>query len=149
MSRREIREQIFKVLFRAEFYTREELEEQLELSVEEIQAPEEDIDYISRKTRDISLHLIEIDELINARARKWKTSRMAKAELAIIRLAVYEMNYEEDIPVSVAINEAVELAKRYGDDRGPGFVNGILAQLVPETSEDADDDALRNSAAES
>ena len=74
--------------------------------------------------------LSEIDELINSRADRWKTGRMAKAELAIIRLAVYEMKYEEEIPVSVAINEAVELAKIYGTDQGAGFVNGILAKLA-------------------
>lgn len=136
MSRREIREQIFKILFRAEFYTRKELEEQLDLSVGTIEASEEDIAYIKNKTADICLHLDEIDALINAHAEKWKTVRMAKAELAIIRLAVYEMNYEEEIPVSVAINEAVVLAKRYGDERGPRFVNGILAKLARQTADD-------------
>ncbi|MCC8028455.1 MAG: transcription antitermination factor NusB [Lachnospiraceae bacterium] len=136
MSRREIREQIFKILFRAEFYTGEELDDQLELSVGSIEAPEEDIAYIKNKTADICRHLDEIDALINAHAEKWKTGRMAKAELAIIRLAVYEMNYEKEIPVFVAINEAVVLAKRYGDERGPGFVNGILAKLLPQTADE-------------
>ncbi|MCC8081451.1 MAG: transcription antitermination factor NusB [Lachnospiraceae bacterium] len=135
MSRREVREQIFKILFRAEFYAREELAEQLDLSVVQMEASETDIAYIKEKTEDICRHLDEIDALINAHAEKWKTGRMAKAELAIIRLAVYEMNYEEKIPVSVAINEAVELAKRYGDEHGSGFVNGILAKLVPSASD--------------
>ncbi len=131
MSRREIREQIFKILFRAEFYEKEELEGQLVLPVEELgEIREEDSAYIAAKVRDIYGRLEEIDGQINAGAEKWKTSRMAKAELAIIRLAVYEMKYEEEIPVSVAINEAVELAKRYGSDHGPTFVNGVLAKLV-------------------
>ncbi|MCD8365971.1 MAG: transcription antitermination factor NusB [Clostridiales bacterium] len=131
MSRREIREQIFKILFRAEFYEKTELEEQLALSVEELnQADEKDLAYIVAKVRDIYGHLDEIDSMINTSAEKWKTGRMAKAELAIIRLAVYEMKYEEQIPVSVAINEAVELAKIYGSDHGAGFVNGILAKMV-------------------
>ncbi len=131
MTRREIRECIFKILFRADFYGREEQEEQLALSLEEIgMTDEKDAGYISAKTEDILCHLDEIDALINERAQKWKTTRMAKAELAIIRLAVYEMKYEEEIPVSVAINEAVELAKIYGAENGAGFVNGVLAKLA-------------------
>jgi N utilization substance protein B len=131
MSRREIREQIFKILFRVEFHSREELDEQIALCIEELgDVREKDISYITEKVHSIADHLEELDEMINNAASKWKTSRMAKAELAIIRLAVYEMKFEEDIPVSVAINEAVELAKVYGDENGAGFVNGILAKLA-------------------
>ena len=67
---------------------------------------------------------------MNEVAKGWKTTRMGKVDLTIIRLAVYEMKYEEDIPVKVAINEAVELAKQYGTDDSPAFVNGILAKLA-------------------
>ena len=63
-------------------------------------------------------------------AKGWKTGRMGKAELAILRLAVYELKYDEDVPVKVAINEAVELAKKFGGDESPAFVNGILAKLA-------------------
>ena len=59
----------------------------------------------------------------------WKTSRMNKVDLSILRLAVYEMKYDEDVPVGVAINEAVELAKKYSGDEGPAFINGVLARL--------------------
>lgn len=131
MSRREIRKQIFRILFQTEFYEDNEWEDHLYLSVESLgELDQKDSDYIVSKMKDIYRHLAEIDELINIHADRWKTSRMAKAELAIIRLAVYEMKYEEEIPVSVAINEAVELARIYGADRGPGFVNGILAKLA-------------------
>lgn len=68
--------------------------------------------------------------MVNQVAQGWKTSRMGKADLAIIRLAVYEMKFEEDVPEGVAINEAVELAKSYGTDDSPSFVNGVLAKLV-------------------
>ena len=74
--------------------------------------------------------LSEIDAMINEAAKGWKTSRMGKVDLTIIRLAVYEMKFEEDIPTGVAINEAVELAKAYGTDESASFVNGILAKLV-------------------
>ena len=131
MSRREIREQIFKILFQTEFYGDQEWEDHLYLFVEGLgELDEKDSDYIISKVKDIYQHLDEIDELINTNADRWKTGRMAKAELAIIRLAGYEMKYEEEIPVSVAINEAVELAKVYGTDHGAGFVNGILAKLA-------------------
>lgn len=131
MTRREIREQIFKILFCMEFHGEEEQSEQLELSMAEAgELSEKDAAYITGKVQDIEAHLAEIDTMINTHAEKWKTSRMAKAELAIIRLAVYEMKYEEDIPVSVAINEAVELAKAYGTDQGASFVNGVLAKLA-------------------
>ena len=88
------------------------------------------MNYIREKIHSIVEHIDEIDNLINENAEKWKTTRIAKAELTILRLAVYEMKYEDDIPVSVAINEAVELAKVYGADNGAGFVNGVLAKLV-------------------
>lgn len=131
MSRREIREQIFKLLFRAEFYEKEEMSEQLSLFFEELdQRKEKDTDYIQKKYEDIMAHLAEIDAMINEVAEGWKTSRMGKVDLTLIRLATYELKYEEDIPTGVAINEAVELAKAYGTDDSASFVNGILAKLV-------------------
>ena len=131
MSRREIREQIFKLLFRAEFYEKEGMSEQLSLFFEELdQRKEKDTDYIQKKYEDIMAHLPEIDAMINEVAEGWKTSRMGKVDLTLIRLATYELKYEEDIPTGVAINEAVELAKAYGTDDSASFVNGILAKLV-------------------
>ena len=75
-------------------------------------------------------HLTEIDEKINNITDGWKTSRMGKVDLAIIRLAVYEILFDEDVPTSVAINEAVELAKQFGTDDSPSFVNGVLAKIA-------------------
>lgn len=131
MSRREIREQIFKLLFRAEFYEESELLEQLQLFLEELDSREEkDTDYIQDKFRQIVERLPQIDDMINEAAEGWKTSRMGKADLTLIRLAAYEIKYEEDIPEGVAINEAVELAKKYGTDDSGSFVNGILAKIL-------------------
>ncbi len=131
MSRREIREQIFKLLFRAEFYEGEELEEQCRLFFEELaQEDTKDTDYIRHKFADVLSHMTEIDAMVNEVAQGWKTSRMGKVDLTLIRLAVYEMKFEEDVPQGVAINEAVELAKHYGTDDSSSFVNGILAKLV-------------------
>ena len=75
-------------------------------------------------------HLDEIDTLINTHATGWKTSRMNKVDLTILRLAVYEMKWDDDVPVSVAINEAVELAKQFGGEESPSFVNGVLAKIA-------------------
>ncbi len=131
MTRREIRETIFKMVFRVEFHTEEEIPEQLRLFMDALdQASEKDRAYIEHKVEDLLAHLTEIDAIIDASATNWKTSRMAKVELTLIRLAVYEMKYEEGVPTGVAINEAVELAKAYGEDNSPAFVNGVLARIA-------------------
>lgn len=131
MSRRELREQIFKMLFRIEFHEGMEMEEQMQLFLEEEEEiSKEDSEYIRNKYENIVEHLEEIDASVNEKAKDWKTSRMAKVELSLIRLAVYEIQYDEDIPAGVAINEAVELAKKYGADSSPAFINGVLAKFV-------------------
>lgn len=131
MNRREIREQIFKMLFQTEFYEKEEIEEQITLFMQELkEADEGKRNYLEQKLRDIYNRREEIDAAVNEKATGWKTNRMAKVDLALIRLAVYEIKYEADIPTGVAINEAVELAKIYSSDGAPSFVNGVLAKLV-------------------
>lgn len=131
MTRRELREQIFKMLFGVEFHDTEEVPEQL-LRYQETEAAwdAEDGRYITEKCGDIVARLSDIDAVIDAAAEGWKTKRMGKVDLTLIRLAVYEMKYDEDIPVGVAINEAVELAKQYGTDESPSFVNGVLAKIA-------------------
>lgn len=131
MNRREIREQVFKMLFQTEFYEEAEMEEQIGISMEELaETNESKRAYIEQKLREIYKRREEIDALINEKATGWKTNRMAKVDLALIRLAVYEIRYEEEVPTGVAINEAVELAKIYSSDGAPSFVNGVLAKLV-------------------
>ena len=133
MSRREIRENIFKLLFLLEFYKGEELNEQAELYLDEVEgaAPtEKEAEYIRTKFHKIEESLTEIDEMLGKASTGWKTSRMGKVDLAILRLAVYEIKKDDDIPVGVAINEAVELAKKFGGDESPAFINGVLAKLV-------------------
>ena len=125
MTRRELREHSFKVLFRADFYPVEEMDEQIERY---FGAPVEDD--VTPEGTTILHELPEIDEKINQVAEGWKTRRMGKVELTILRLAVYEMQYDEEIPEKVAINEAVELAKKFGRDESPAFINGVLAKLV-------------------
>ena len=134
MGRSEIREHIFRILFGKEFHTPEELPEQANLYMDllktEREVREEDEAYIEEKSRKIEALIPEIDVLINEHTTGWKTGRMNKVDLTILRLAVYEIKWDDDIPVKVAINEAVELAKRYSSDEGPAFINGVLAKLA-------------------
>lgn len=130
MTRRELREHIFEILFRIEFHGEEELLEQLELFFEGFEEVDiKDRQYIENKITDIKEKLPAIDTHIDEVAKGWKTKRMGKVDLALIRLAAYEMQYDDEVPVSVAINEAVELAKKYGQDESGSFINGILAKM--------------------
>lgn len=131
MTRRELRENVFMMLFRVEFHEEDEMPEQMVLFEEELEnLNEKDSAYINHKCNEIFAKLPEIDAAINETATGWKTSRMAKVDLSIIRLAVYEMKYEDNIDAKVSINEAVELAKKYGADESPSFVNGVLAKFL-------------------
>ena len=134
MKRRELRERIFQLLFRVEFNEQEEMPEQISLFVddmkEETEVREQDEAYISGKYEKIVEKLPEIDKLLDEKSKGWKTSRMSKVDLTILRLAVYEMKYDEDIPEKVAINEAVELSKKFGGDDSPAFINAVLAKLA-------------------
>lgn len=134
MSRRELREHIFRMLFRKEFFTsEEEFDAQTELYLEELEPLEEkDRQYMKNKVADIYAKVPELDEKLNEVAKGWKTGRMGKVDLTVLRLALYEMAYEEGIPERVAINEAVEIARKYGGNESPSFVNGVLAKLVTE-----------------
>lgn len=132
MNRREQREQIFKLLFRVEFNDRDEMAQQCTLFFEDEEnaASEKDIAYIQGKYEKIAQKLAEIDGMINETAKGWSTERMGKVDLTIIRLAVHEIKYDEEVPTGVAINEAVELAKKFGQDGSSGFVNGVLAKFA-------------------
>ena len=131
MSRRKLRESIFLLLFRIEFNTREELDEQMRMYIDsKTDMDEEDADYFCKKLEDILDHLTELDETILKICKGWRLERLGKTELAILRLAVYELLDDNDIPTSVAINEAVELAKIYCSEEAPRFVNGVLAKLA-------------------
>lgn len=131
MSRRELREQIFKLLFRVEFNSVEDMPEQERLFFEDEEAAkEQDADFVSEKYNKIREKMNEIDGLINEKAEGWTTERMSKVDLTILRLAVYEILFDESIPTGVAINEAVELAKKFGQEASFAFINGILAKFA-------------------
>ncbi len=136
MKRSELRENIFKLLFRVEFNGKEEMKEQVNLYFDDIPVEgsstisEKNQKYIQDKYHAIVEKLEEIDKEIEEVSDGWQISRMGKVELTIIRLALYEIRYDDDVPTGVAINEAVELAKKFGGEDAPSFINGILAKMV-------------------
>ena len=132
MTRSEMREHVFKLIFRVPFHDKNELREQIDYYFDGLtDVNEKDYEYIKNKALLVCELSDDIDEKINLVSEGWPVDRIGKAELAIMRLAVYEMLYDDDIPVNVAINEAVELAKSYGsDDNAASFVNGVLAKIV-------------------
>ena len=132
MGRHEQREQLFKLLFRVEFNKPEEMPEQVKLFMEENEeiTLEKDAVYISDKYARIQEKLPVIDKMLDDNTEGWDTTRMGKVELTALRLAVYEIVFDEDIPGSVAINEAVEIVKKYGQETSGGFVNAILGKIV-------------------
>lgn len=133
MTRHEIRRCIFCLLFQSDFYGEEDFAEQADNFLQEQNLSEKNEDEIRRKVLELLAHLPEIDKQISANTNGWKIERIGRADLTIMRLAVYEARYDEDVPVGVAINEAVELAKEYGsDDNSSSFVNGVLGKIVNE-----------------
>ncbi len=133
MKRSELREVLFKLLFRAEFNEVSEMPEQMQLyfttDADDLKIKDEDKEYIIKREEDILSKLSAIDSEISDKATGWTIDRMGKVDLAIIRLAVYEIMFDDEIPLGVSINEAVELAKKYGRDESGSFVNGVLAKF--------------------
>ena len=130
MKRRELREHIFEILFRVEFMSEEDMSEQLELFFEDLaEARPADVDYIKNKYMAVREKMSMIDIVIDEKSKGWKTSRMNKVDLSILRLAVYEMKYCSDIPVNVSVNEVVELAKTYSDDDVRKMINAVLDKV--------------------
>ena len=131
MTRREAREHLFRMLFRKDFYNEDDLNEQVELYFSLMREPEEnEVEELTNRFHLISDKLDEIDSMIEGAASGWKLNRLGKVELTLLRIATYEIRFDDTIPTPVAINEAVEIAKKFGEDNSPGFINGILAKIV-------------------
>ena len=131
MSRREIREHLFRMLFRKDFHELTEMDEQIDFYLEAIKEPKADeVEYIKERFQKILEKVPEIDIILGEASSGWKLNRMGKVDLTIMRLAIYEIKFDNDIPTKVAINEAVEIAKIFGGDSSGSFVNGVLAKLA-------------------
>ncbi len=132
MSRSELREHIFKLIFETEFNTAEEMPEQMRLYFDELEDPADEVSeqYIENKFSRVLEKIPELDRQISEKSEGWSIKRMGRVELAIMRLGVYEILFDDEIPTGVAINEAVELAKKYGQDESGAFINGVLAKFA-------------------
>lgn len=131
MNRRELREHIFKLLFLKEFNEDREMPKQLELYFDSLaELAEEDQAYMEKKYGAVCEKMEEIDELLEHASKGWKTTRMSRVDLAILRLGTYEARYDDNIPVKVAINEAVELGKMFGGEESARFINGVLGKTA-------------------
>ena len=133
MNRSAIRENAFKLIYSLEIQKTEDLEEQIDLFFESNNIEDEQAKkYIKDVILGINENLEEILKDIEQNLKEdWKLNRISKMDLSILKLAIYEIKYNE-IPYKVAINEAVELAKKYGEDKSKNFVNGILASIVKD-----------------
>ncbi len=133
MTRRSLREHTFLLLFQRDFYSIEEMEGQIKLYLsleDQEKLAKEDKEEIRVRAEQAAGKTELLDERINAVAEGWKAGRMGKVELTILRLALFEILFDDTVPQGVAINEAVELAKKFGGDDSPAFVNGILGKLA-------------------
>ncbi len=131
MSRREIREHIFRMLFRKDFHDETELNEQIDFYFDSLEMPkEEDLIYLRERFNKIIEKIPDIDVILAEASSGWKLNRLGKVDLTIMRLAAYEIEYDDEIPNKVAINEAVEIAKIFGGESSGAFVNGVLAKLI-------------------
>lgn len=133
MTRSEIREAAFKLIYSLEIQKVEDLEEAIELYIESNDITNKsEIEYIKDAVLGIEKDKDEIEKKIKEHLKSdWKIERISKMDLSILKLAIYEIKYKE-LPFKVVINEAVELAKKYGEDSSKNFVNGILASIVKE-----------------
>ncbi len=130
------REKLFLMLFQHEFHDTVEYRDQIALYNETYEAEEETAkaevsnEELTERLFQIVEKLGSIDAGLNTAISGWKLNRIGKVDITILRLAAYEMQYDDSIPAKVSVNEAVELAKKYGGDSSPSFINGVLAKMM-------------------
>ena len=134
MSRKAARELAFKTIFSYDFQAdKEQIDALVEILKHEIgEITVEDDEYIQSVVSGVIDKKEELDEMIQKYLKGWTMDRISRTDLAILRLAVFEILYREDIPYKVSVNEAVELAKIFSDDSSSSFINGVLAGVISE-----------------
>jgi N utilization substance protein B len=133
MNRRQSREKAVQVLFSIDMTQAEPkqvLEHVLEDDEEQQEVTEKNVEFLTELVEGTIAHQADIDQKISQYLRGWTIGRLANVDRAILRLAGYEMMYRDDIPIKVTLNEAIELAKVFGTDDSPKFINGVLSSLV-------------------
>lgn len=135
MSRKKARDNAFKCVYQLEFYENKDISKILQYCYDENDNDNEEILYIEHVLNGVCDKIDKIDNLILSNLKNWTLDRIARIDLAILRLAIYEIMYMQDIPEKVSVNEAVELAKEYGNSDSKSFVNGILAKILKDKVE--------------
>lgn len=134
MARKAAREAAMRLLYQINFSNEYNLDALPEM-MEELGLDDRDLPYIHDILKGCNEHLEQIDTIIKEKSIGWKFDRISRIDLSILRLALYEILYRDDIPDSVSVNEGVELAKKYGSDKSGSFVNGILGSYLRGSSE--------------
>ncbi len=136
MSRKKARDNAFKCVYQLEFMDKPNIDDILEYCYEENDNIEDEKKYIEKVVRGVYQNLEQIDKVILSKLKNWTITRIAKIDLAILRLAIFEIKFLTEIPVKVTANEAVELAKTYGNPGSKSFVNGVIAKVIEERQEE-------------
>lgn len=140
MSRKSARESAMKVIYQvelAEISAQEALNDFFEHTEDDVKT--DDRNYITDCVKGVFENIKTIDGYIEKYSKGWKINRIAKVDLAIMRLSIYEMLYREDVPEAVAVNEAVEIAKKFSGENASVFINGILGSVVREIMKHGED----------
>ncbi|HAA2722432.1 TPA_asm: N utilization substance protein B [Listeria monocytogenes] len=126
MKRREAREKALQALFQIELN-----EMSLDQAIKNIMEDEQD-DYMEKLVESVMANKAEIDAIIEPNLDNWRMDRLSKVDLSLLRLSVYEIKYLDDVPNRVSLNESIEIAKIYSDEKSSKFINGVLANIAPE-----------------
>ncbi|EAD5751864.1 transcription antitermination factor NusB [Listeria innocua] len=126
MKRREAREKALQALFQIELN-----EMSLDQAIKNIMEDEQD-DYMEQLVEGVMANKVEIDAIIEPNLDNWRIDRLNKVDLSLLRLSVYEIKYLDDVPNRVSLNESIEIAKIYSDEKSSKFINGVLANIAPE-----------------
>lgn len=135
MSRKTAREVAMKLTYERMFGCDDTYRDVLEKSGIEEEPTKADIAFVNDIVGGVQAHIDEIDLKIQEAALDWTIERMARVDLSILRISAYEILYRKDIPTAVSINEAVDLAKLFSDEKAPKFINGLLGKLARQTGE--------------
>lgn len=136
MSRKKARDNAFKCIYELEFIKDKNLDDILSNCYEENNNSTEEKEYIQMIVNGVKENIEKIDDIILSKLKNWSLDRIAKIDLAILRLAIYEILYVDSIPNKVSANEAVELAKTYGNNDSKSFVNGVIAKVIEDKEEE-------------
>ena len=131
MGRKKARDNTFKCIYQLEFENRD-IDRILKFCYEENKNEDDEKEYIETVLNGVVKNLETIDNIILSKLKIWTIQRIAKIDLAILRLAIYEIKYMENIPPKVSANEAVELAKTYGNNDSKSFINGVIAKVIED-----------------